>query len=383
MVWRRGDLEKMMGPIAAGKFIQISGANGVPVLVQFDDLDGDGQWDEVFWLHSFQPKESLHVQVMIVDAPAAIKAVVRAHVRMRAKNEDNSFGPDLDSAVMPVHNQPTDFSVHRLPPWLTEGPGWENDKVAYRLYFDTRNDKDIYGKRIPAMVMDEVGVDPGKSYHELADWGMDILKVGTSLGAGALAVLVPREGKKDSLVRLGGLGVKRETYRKISDGPLRAIFRMDYEWELEGRPVTVTEETSISGGQYYYSSKVTMSGAPNGSRLVTGIANFYSNEPGNFGEGDAEVLYSHGRQSENKDMLGMAILVGKNDFASFRSLPASGSEVTSTYTVSQYIHNDKPLYFRFYTGWEKTDPGFALPEYFVNMLKTDADKFSHPVRVQW
>lgn len=383
IVWRRADLEKKLGPIPAGKFIQVRREKRGPVAVQFDDLDGDGQWDEVFFVHTFRARAKLRVQVVVTDAPAAMKLVVRAHVRMREKQEDNRLGPLLDSAVMPVRNPPTDFSLHRLPPWLTEGPAWENDKVAYRLYFDTRNNKDIYGKRIPGMVMDEVGVNPDKSYHELADWGMDILKAGTSLGAGALALLVPRSGDRDSLMRLGGEHIKKETYRKIADGPLRALFRMDYVWEIDGNPVTVTEEISISAGQYYYTSKVTVRGAPSGTRLVTGIADFYSNSPGNFQKDNAEVLYSHGRQSENKDLLGMAILAGKADFSSFGSRPASGSDVTSTYTLSQFIRKDKPLIFRFYAGWEKTDPGFARSEYFINMLKGEADKFNHPVQVKW
>jgi len=383
ILWGRAELEKKLGAIPAGKFIQVSGENERPVAVQFDDRDGDGQWDEVFFVRSFGAKERIRLQIAVAEGPAAVKVVVRAHVRMRAKNGDGSFGSLLDSAVMPVRNPPTDFSVNRLPPWLTEGPAWENDKVAYRLYFDTRNDKDIYGKTTTAMVMDEVGVNPDKSYHELADWGMDILKVGGSLGAGALAISVPVPGRKDTLMRLGGLHVRREAFRKVADGPFRAIFRMDYEWEINDHPVTVSEETAIAAGQYYYESKVTVSGAPAGSRLVTGIANFYTNAPGNFRKDAAAVLYSYGRQSENKDLLGMGILVRKRDFSTFSSRPASGSDVTSTYTVSQRIPKDRPVYFRFYTGWERTDPGFASAEYFTDMLKGEAAKFSHPIQVKW
>lgn len=383
IVWKRGDLQKKLGSIPGGKYIQLADEHQVPVAVQFDDLDGDGAWDEAAFIHSFTPLENFRLSISITDRPAAIKVAIRAHVRMRAKQEDDQFGPLLDSAVMPFRNPPTNFSVHRLPPWLTEGPAWENDKVAYRLYFDTRNDKDIYGKTTSRMVMDEVGVNPDKSYHELADWGMDILKVGNSLGAGALAVYVPGRLGKDSLVRLGGQHVKKETFRKLADGPLRAVFRLDYEWELSDKPVRITEEISMAAGQYYYTSKVNLSNALPGSRLVTGIANFYSNEPGNFGWAEAEILYSHGRQSENKDFLGMGILVGKADFFSFGSLPSGGSDVRDTYTVSQVVKKDKPLYFRFYTGWEKTDPGFASAEYFTGMLKREADKFSHPILVKW
>jgi len=383
IVWRRSDLENKLGKISPGKFIRISDDHKMPVAVQFDDLDGDGVWEEAVFLHSFRPLEKWRIQVAVSDRKAAIKLVVRAHTRMRAKMEDDQYGPNLDSATMPFRNPPTDFSKHHFPPWLTEGPGWENDKVAYRLYFDTRNNKDIYGKTTAAMVMDTVGANPKKSYHELADWGMDVLKVGNSLGAGALALSVPREGAKDSLIRLGGQQIKNETYRKLADGPIRAAFLMSYEWEIDGSPVFITEQISISAGQYFYGSKVDIKDAPAGSRLVTGIANFYSNNPGNFSQGDAQVLYCHGRQSENKDMMGMAILAESKDFSAFGSRPASGSDVTSTYTLSQVIKKDQPLYFRFYTGWERTDPGFKSEEFFRNFLKKEADKFNHPLLLKW
>ena len=67
-----------------------------------------------------------------------------------------------------------------------EGPGWESDKVGYRLYLDGRNVLDIFGKKTPGIVLPKVG--RGEDYHAMADWGMDILKVGNSLGAGGWGV---------------------------------------------------------------------------------------------------------------------------------------------------------------------------------------------------
>ncbi len=381
IVMTRTDWQKRLGTIPAGKYVQLSDAGHLPVVVQFDDLDGDGIWDETCMVHSFTASETWRVLATVTDQPATIKAVVRAHVRMRAKRTDDSFAPSQDTASMPAGNLPTDFSRHRLPPWLTEGPAWENDKVAYRLYFDTRNGKDIYGKRIPAMVMDFVGVNPDSNYHQLDYWGMDILKVGNSLGAGSLAMSIPRQHQKDTLIRLGGMQVKKETYRELANGPLRAVFRLDYDWVVDGKPVKVTEEISISAGQYFYTSKVIVRGAPGGARLVTGIANFYSNTPGHLAKDAAQVLYSYGHQSENHDLLGMSILVGNKDYPTMGSRPAVGTDVTNTYTVAQKISGDRPLYFRYYTCWEKTDQRFASRTYFVKLLQQETGKFSHPITI--
>jgi hypothetical protein len=65
-----------------------------------------------------------------------------------------------------------------------EGPGWESDKVGYRLYLDERSVTDVWGKKLPAPVLHKVG--RGENYHKMADWGMDVLKVGKSLGIGGL-----------------------------------------------------------------------------------------------------------------------------------------------------------------------------------------------------
>jgi hypothetical protein len=82
---------------------------------------------------------------------------------------------------------PADHIIHDRVIAL-EGPGWESDKVAYRLYLDERNVPDIYGKRQPGRILDRIG--QGKDdYHTLADWGMDVFQVNQSLGMGGIGVL--------------------------------------------------------------------------------------------------------------------------------------------------------------------------------------------------
>ena len=69
-----------------------------------------------------------------------------------------------------------------------EGPGWESDKIGYRLYLDWRNATDIFGKKTHKLVLDGVGLDGFDSYHEVSDWGVDVLKVGSSLGIGSVEI---------------------------------------------------------------------------------------------------------------------------------------------------------------------------------------------------
>jgi len=113
IVFTKSLLQQKLGKIADGKYI-IAIHKNTPQLLQFDDLDKDGAWDEAVLLHSFKPYEIAVFTVKISDHPATIKAVVQAHVRQRHKLEDESFGPSVLKDTMPYNNPPTDFSKQKL-----------------------------------------------------------------------------------------------------------------------------------------------------------------------------------------------------------------------------------------------------------------------------
>jgi hypothetical protein len=382
VVISRKQLEKKAGALPASAYVVIRAKDNQPVLVQHDDRNGDGVWDEIAFLPSFKPRERMVLKVSFSNAPAAIKADARAHVRHRRKNADNTFGPILEKDSIPAGQPATDFSKQALPPFLTEGPAWENDKVGFRLYLDVRNTKDIWGKTTSQMVLDEVGEDPGKNYHQLANWGMDILKVGKSLGAGGLALHVELPGGKDTLIRLGGVDMGTVQYERIADGPVRAILRLQYpEWKiLDGLPpVVVTEEISIWGGQYFYESKVYMKGAPANSKLVTGIVNLKSKQFYKLDTAGHMILYTYDVQSENTDKLGMAIITDKKYVSAIGATPNKDSDVENTFTLSTTLNQETPLLFRFYAGWERSDEQFRSEPGFRKLLTQQAAFIKWPI----
>ncbi|SEA17033.1 protein of unknown function [Arachidicoccus rhizosphaerae] len=375
-------LEAKAGPLA-NNYLQFS-ADKKPLQAQFEDLNGDGKWDEVLLCCPIKASASVQVSFEKSAEPSGSGMPALAHARMKLKNEDQSFGENMDKLEMPYQNPPTDFSKHALPPYLTEGPGWENDKVAFRLYFDTRNNKDIYGKRIPGMVMDSVGANPKNSYHKLAPWGMDILKVGTSLGAGALAFSYRLPDGKDTLVRLGGNDIKGETYQLLSDGPLQASFLMTYPWQLAGNPVTVTEKITITAGQYSYTSDIAVQGEglPKDLKVNMGIADFYTNQMDSVVTSKSKAVYSFGQQSENHDNLGMAVISDHPALASIwqiKEKPLPISDITSSYLMELPISSDHPVQFRFYAGWGLSDPAFNSQSGFKEMLERAMELESNPV----
>lgn len=355
------------------------------IVTQLDDLDKDGKWDEACFLYSFQPQQTITFTTKNENTDTAASV---AHARLRKKINDTTFGADLQKETMPLHNRPTDFSKQPLPLYLTEGPAWENDKIAFRLYFDTRNGKDIFGKTEPDLVMDTIGAALNNSYHKLSHWGMDILHAGNSLGAGSLAFKVKGI---DSITRLGGENVLSETYEKLADGPIRAIFKITYQFKIKDKPVTIVDETSIWGGQFFYQSKVSASDLPDGVALQAGMANFYENIADSLITDKAAVLYSYGKQSENHDQLGMAIIVPAKTFTSTGSLPKEivqgklvyVQKIYDSYIIGQTISDNMPARYRFCAGWEKSNQLFSSQQGFVSYITEQAENFSAPVVVKW
>lgn len=381
IVLDRSAINKNLPGITPDKFIRIKTPDNQIIPVQFDDLDKDGSWDEISFLISFHRREKISLLMEVADNIDSHTFISRAHVRHRKKNIDNSFGENILIDTMPAGNMPTDFSKDPLPPYLTEGPAWENDKVGFRIYFDQRNTKDLFGKLIPAIVMDSVGSRINGSYHELADWGMDLMHVGKSLGAGSIALLTKTGSGRDTLVRLGGKDIKQTVFEVIADGPVRAIFNITYNWMVNGKTIQVRDQTRIWGGMYGYESSIKIENAPPSARLIVGFANFNNNSSAKLETGNSVVCYSFGAQSENKDMLGLAIAVPKKDYLDFRNLSNINTDIQNSYVVKQNIAYQTSNSYRFYAGWEKSNTAFSSAKGFSDYLRIKELMFSKPIKI--
>lgn len=383
IVLSRADVKKKISDLNSSDFIGIKDINDKNINVQFDDLDKDGIWDELAFLHSFNPKEKVILTLNKTNQPLQVSQV-KAHVRHKRKNADDTFAPAILLDSVPAGQPATNFAINPLPPFLTEGPAWENDKVGFRIYFDVRNAKDIWGKTTGQMVLDKVGTNPKENYHAEAPWGMDVLKVGASLGAGGLALSFPYNGK-DTLARLGGNKMGKIIYEVVADGPVRAIFKLHYpEWEVANNlpKVSLTEEITISGGKYFYSSKVSLKNVPAKAKLVSGIVNLYTQNSYEIENGKTAVLYTFDKQSENKDQLGMALMVAKKDLIAFGATSNTEGDIRNTYTSMLKLNNQNTAKFRFYAGWEKSEKDFTSLKLFKEFLKKETSSNSSPIKVK-
>src|SRR5680860_108099 len=143
-----------------------------------------------------------------------------------------------------------------------EGPGWESDKIGYRLYLDWRNATDIFGKLTDTLVLQNVGLDGFDSYHEMCDWGVDVLNVGSSLGIGSLGFW---DGQKATRVE------KTDSiFCSVESGEKSSKVQVDYfGWEINQIKTDLFSTLEIEEGSYL--TKYTIRLSKELPNLTTGI----------------------------------------------------------------------------------------------------------------
>ncbi|WP_020526107.1 DUF4861 domain-containing protein [Flexithrix dorotheae] len=371
LIFNKQDIIKYAGEIPEGQFPKISKSDGQQVVSQYDDLDGDGEWDELAILVDLKAKTSEKLNISFVPENELSTFPKRANIHFGKKLDGDTTYTSLTQETRPRDH----FKGKETAKYQMEGPAWENDIVAFRLYFDPRNGKDIFGKRTNEMVLEQVGIE-GENYHKLADWGMDVLKVGNSLGAGALAL---KDG--DNLVRL--TGCEDAYFHLISEGPVRAILDFDYKkWPVGNQTYDLKERITIWAGKYGYESSVTIQGLPAGKELVTGIVNlqsdsvYFDNETPGF-----ISLATHDNQAYDEEKMGMAIIAAKSDFISHEMAPEEGEGITQTFYVRLKATDNTPTKFHFLVGWEIQDAKFAEKDYFLQVINTEKEKLNSPLEV--
>ena len=336
------------------KKIVVVDAEGNYLPSQCDNLDNDGKWDELAFLINLEAGVPQTVYFDAVSDEEVPDFPKRTNIRFGYK--EAPYAEITDEERLKTTDSPTISAVFQM-----EGPAWENDFVGFRNYYDARNGIDIFGKATTDMALDSAGIR-GQNYHELDDWGMDILKVGNSLGAGAIGLRVG-----DEVFRVGHSD--RGTYEFITEGPVRAILKLNYFGVPAGeRTYDVEHQISIYAGDHFYRSEVTVDGLHGDEQLVTGIVNMEQKEALEMEEKGLRILASHGNQAYLGENLGMAILTPDADYIETWKAPEEGDGIVETHMVALRFDNHGTAEYHFFSGWEYQDEGFKTKEYFQQQL---------------
>lgn len=136
---------------------------------------------------------------------------------------------------------------------------WENDRIAHRTYGPAlaapalpgsgkevlvSSGIDVWFKRPAYPVIDRWYTKGHDHYHQEQGEGLDMYGVGRTRGAGGSGIWNGRQ-----------LAVSRNyaRWRVIANGPLRAIFELDYDaWDADGVAVTEVKRFTVDAGQRFY-----------------------------------------------------------------------------------------------------------------------------------
>ncbi|MET0336439.1 MAG: DUF4861 family protein [Caulobacter sp.] len=213
--------------------------NGRWIHYQFDDLDKDGLWDELFFMTDLKAKETRTVYIYL-------------------GHQDRGWNAHA------THANIGSYMRHQAPFWESENVGW-------KLWYPT--DIDVYGKRTPQLMsrrlymenMDGYGVgqvDPGL--------GSDIMDVADSMGGGGIAMFDdPADPKAVSRPRFtprhlgktrfnAGAGADtRFAFEVVTNGPARSIIRIKtMNWDTGHGRYALSQEYTAYAGESFTTARV-------------------------------------------------------------------------------------------------------------------------------
>ena len=349
--------------------------NGEPIASQRIDRDGDGEYDSLFTLLNIPAAAQITLEVHDDIEPAQGKKRTQAEISHKT---GGAWEEDPEKPGKQVYVGGDFINVNELTPppqhddhsyfIRYEGPGIESDQVGYRIYLDRRNGFDIFGKKTHDMVLHNIGQDGFDSYHELSDWGMDILKVGSSVGAGGYGYW---DGEK--VVRVSD--VDGWDTKILDNGELYSSFSIDYKnWKIADSTLNLKASLSMHGGSRLVHTRLELSQPLD--NLAIGLVKHPGTE---LIEGNVDItgkaytyVASWGKQTLNDDHLGMALL--------FRNADRDEQTTDEHNYVSVMDAAGEDVDYYFLAAWEGEIDGLQSREDFVRYLEREAEKLTLPLR---
>ncbi|HGJ65832.1 TPA: DUF4861 domain-containing protein, partial [bacterium] len=231
IVLRVSDLKEMAPNFSKDTFIVIQADTNQEIPSQVDDMNNDGEGDEIAMIISLEPKEK--------------KRIIMRYSPESPENRSVTLG----------HKKRTRSAIH--PEY--EGISWESEIIGYRLYPDQRNSISVFAKQKPELSLDKIAFKQPSSAKLILDGK-------NSVGCGGFGLW--HDGK---LIKPSN-DVMRYT-RVVSDGPIRAIAQVIYDkWALGNDMLRVTATYSIFAGQRWCVSNIKVTGSNKPVKIASGLA---------------------------------------------------------------------------------------------------------------
>lgn len=234
-----------------------------------------------------------------------------------------------------------------------EGPGWESNKVGYRLYLDWRNAIDIFGKVTDTLVLSKVGQDGFESYHHPSSWGMDILKAGKALGIGAIG-----RSSGNSVLHFQEVDA---TSARVENKPDLSSVYINYKgWKTLNDKIDFQSTLAIAPNERY--TKHTIKASKKIEGICTGIVKFKDVALVNKVSSNKKWAYiaTYDKQTLVPDKLGMAIF--------YKTSTVQEQKESEFDHLLVFKPTKKDVTFYFLGAWEQEKDGIKTKEEFYNYL---------------
>ncbi|MCB5228319.1 DUF4861 domain-containing protein [Alishewanella sp. 16-MA] len=341
--------------------------SGEPIQNQQIDNDHDGIVDSILLLADFEANTSQTIEfTSLLHGRLRLSQTQKTQAEMAvriggSRGEDGVYSGGHYQQVNEM-TKPEDHVIgNKL--FKYEGFGWESDQIAYRFYFDERGLIDIFGKLTTDLVLQDVGLD-GSDYHALADWGMDILKVGSSLGLGGIAAwqdntLIPPTVLSSQSVKL------------FSENLQSSALLEQRGWQLGNERFDIKRYFSITAGSHLTHAIVSSDKLL--PHLAVGIVkhgverldNLASNNEWNY-------IATYGQQSLANDQLGMAVFFRQRDLINVTS---------DTHNELVILKPSRLVEYYFGARWAAQKKGVENISDFKQYLESVLLELNNPIEV--
>jgi len=340
VVLKVADLKEVAPNFSQNAFIVLQADSGKEIPHQLDDMNNDGEGDEIAMIMDMEPGEKKRIVIRYSPESPESRSVTLGH-KKRTR-----------TAIHPEY----------------EGVGWESELVAYRVYPDHRNSISIFGKQQLGLSLDKFASSTTESatrgYESLEPWGVSILEGGDSVGCGGFGLWY-----ENKLVKPGS---ETSRYMRIvADGPIRSVAQVIFDkWSIGDQKLRVTATYAIFAGQRWSGSEIKIVGADMPVKIVSGLAK--SKTATLIRDEKNGLFYTWGAQSRLNDDLGLALIYPTENFDSFH-------EDSGSYMVVLNPGADNEITYWFLSAWSRGEIGIKNDAEFPKLVSSVMQNIRHPL----
>lgn len=349
--------------------------SGKEIPCQIDDIDQDGTADELCFITDVDDKSLKKFNITLYETSTQKDYKPQVYVEMLLSNKKvkESNKQNLYISELTVNNGTNPYwTLHH------HGAAFENELVAYRVYFDHRQTVDIYGKYKKQLELKETQFYPDEN-QKAAQYGDDVLWVGSTLGLGTLRGW---NGQQPTMLD----NVDRRSQKIISYGPIRTIVEVkDKGWTpntgKEGtQPIDMTTLYTLYAGNRACHVNVKFNKPAGDYLFATGFINVknsteYSDKEGLRGcWGTDWPVSAKDSAGHKRETVGLGICIPRKYIVSEE--PAN----KDNYAYVVKTETDELDYLITFCSDNETF-GYHSDKEWYKFLKEWKEDMSHPVRI--